>query len=124
MAKKEILPAVNKYIVQLLESAERKQRLIAANFAAKISSEMESDLITLLSELEDNAYKKVNELEGLLAEAAELDKGDDKLATALFYKDKIIPAMKELRSYIDRMESNTAKEVWPLPSYGEMLFSV
>ncbi len=125
MAKKEILPSVNKYLVQLLESAERKQRLISAGYAKTIASGMESDLITMLSELEDKAYVKVNELERLLSEAAELDReGGDKLETAVFYKDRIIPAMNELRGYIDKMESNTAKEDWPLPSYGEMLFSV
>ncbi len=125
MAKKEILPAVNKYVLQLLESAERKQRLRSKGFAGGICDKMESDLIILLSELEDRAYTKVNELEKLLARASEFDRENaDKLAVATFYKDEIIPAMKELRDCIDKMESNTSKEMWPLPSYGEMLFSV
>ena len=105
MAKKEILPAVNRYIIQLLESAERKQRISQGGFISGVSCDMESDLIVLLSELEDKAY-------------------EDKLVTALFCKDKIIPAMNELRTYVDKMESNTAKDLWPLPSYGDMLFSV
>lgn len=124
MAKKEILPAVNKYILQLLESAERKERLICAGFSERIGETMEKELISMLSELEDTAYLKVNELEELLSEASELEKSSDKLVTATFYKDRVIPAMKELRGCIDRMECNTSREYWPLPSYGEMLFSV
>ncbi len=124
MAKKEILPAVNKYILQLLESAERKERLISKGFADKIGEGMEKELISMLSELEDMAFLKVTELEELLSEASELEKSPDKLEIAAFYKDRVIPVMKELRSYIDRMECNTSKEYWPLPSYGELLFSV
>ena len=122
MAKKEILPAVNRYILQLLESAERKERLLSKGF--KIGERMEKELISMLSELEDMAYLKVNELEELLSEASELERSSDKLGVAAFYKDRVIPAMNELRTYIDRMECNTSKEYWPLPSYGEMLFSV
>ena len=85
---------------------------------------MEKELISMLSEFEDMAFLKVTELEELLSEASELEKSPDKLEIAAFYKDRVIPVMKELRSYIDRMECNTSKEYWPLPSYGELLFSV
>ncbi|HAG68758.1 MAG TPA: glutamine synthetase type III [Lachnospiraceae bacterium] len=125
MAKKEILPAVNRYVERLLDSAEKKQRLSGIGFGRDICCQMEKELITLLSELEDKAYHKVNELEALLSEASALDREEgDRLKTAAFYKDRIIPVMNELRGYIDTMESNTDRELWPLPSYGEMLFSV
>jgi glutamine synthetase type III len=32
--------------------------------------------------------------------------------------------MAELRAIVDEMESITAKEHWPLPAYGDLLFSV
>ncbi len=32
--------------------------------------------------------------------------------------------MSELRSVCDELELNTAKEYWPLPSYGDILFSI
>ena len=142
MTKKEILPAVNKYIRELAECAELKMRLNKITVSRSETCEgraekaaepkgkpypgvMESELVMLLSGLEDQAYIQVNDLEELLAEAGELAKdGEDKLRIAVFYKDRIIPAMKRLREYIDKMESNTSKECWPLPSYGEMLFSI
>ena len=43
---------------------------------------------------------------------------------ATWLKDKIIPAMNKLREYCDEMEINTASDVWPFPTYGDILFSV
>ncbi|MCR4740141.1 MAG: glutamine synthetase III [Lachnospiraceae bacterium] len=124
MAKKEILPAVNRYIRQLSETAYFKQNLfLSKDVPAALPEKMEIDLIRKLSKLEDSAYAAVNRLEKLLDDAAKLDH-QDKLKVAVFYKDRIIPAMAELRKYVDEMESNCDKAAWPLPSYGDMLFSV
>ena len=41
-----------------------------------------------------------------------------------FYRDTIIPAMEALRESADGLEVLVAKDLWPLPSYGDMLFSV
>ncbi|MCR5106750.1 MAG: glutamine synthetase III [Lachnospiraceae bacterium] len=124
MTKKEILPAVNRYIGKLSETAKSKQSLfLGKDMPANLPCNMEIDLIRVLSKLEDQAYKEVNKLEKMLADASNLDK-NDKLAQAAYYKDKIIPAMASLRKYVDEMESNCDKDMWPLPSYGEMLFSV
>ena len=40
------------------------------------------------------------------------------------YKDMGIPVMKKLRECADTMETLTASEYWPMPTYGEILFSV
>ena len=83
---------------------------------------MEKDLVKKLSALEDKAYAQVNDLEKLLLKAPSYD--SDKLACATYYKDRIIPAMDKLRSYCDEMEVNTSSELWPFPTYGDLLFSV
>ncbi|MBQ7565087.1 MAG: glutamine synthetase III [Lachnospiraceae bacterium] len=129
MTKKEILPAVNKYILQLAECARIKEQLnTGGNRTGEkktYPSVLESELIFLLSELEDKAYIHANRLEEMLNEATGLEReGEDKLKIAVFYKDQIIPTMQELRVCIDTMESNTSRECWPLPSYGELLFSI
>ena len=117
MVKKDILPAVNSYVLSLAQSASVKKSLCDS-----IGIEMEKDLIGKLSQLEDEAYAKVNELKSLLENAPSDD--TDKLAHAKYYKDTIIPAMTELRSLCDEMEVNTASSVWPFPTYGDLLFSV
>ncbi|MCR5788261.1 MAG: glutamine synthetase III [Lachnospiraceae bacterium] len=125
MTKKEILPAVNRYICQLLESAEYKQRLSEGRNGKAYSCGMEDELIALLSDLEDKAFSQVNKLEELLSRLNSLYKEEpDKLKIAAFCRDSIIPAMQELREYIDTMEINTDRKQWPLPSYGELLFSI
>ena len=43
---------------------------------------------------------------------------------AEFYKDNVIPIMNVLRTLVDEMETLTAAEYWPLPSYGDLLFCV
>ena len=39
-------------------------------------------------------------------------------------RDVVLGRMDELREVCDRAETITAKEFWPYPSYGDILFSV
>ena len=66
-------------------------------------------------------YKKAKEIENLLAEAKGIG---DAERTARFFADNIIPVMQEMRAFSDDMELNTAKDLWPFPTYGDILFSV
>jgi len=43
-------------------------------------------------------------------------------AEAKYLCDKVLPAMSEVRSYADSLESVVADDLWALPSYQEMLF--
>ncbi len=54
-------------------------------------------------------------------EAAALPEGADK---ARFYRVFVVPAMDNLRSPVDKMEMIMDKELWPMPSYGDLLFGV
>ena len=40
------------------------------------------------------------------------------------HRDIVIPAMNELRETCDHMETLTAKDMWPFPTYGDILFEV
>ena len=51
-------------------------------------------------------------------DVAEADKA------AVFYKEKVIPAMNELRANVDELEGVLPASEWPVPSYGELLYSV
>ena len=41
-----------------------------------------------------------------------------------YYRDKVFSAMAELRITIDQLETMTPSDKWPVPSYGDLLFSV
>ncbi len=113
MARKDILPAVSSYIRRLADTAIAKKQL------GGIDAEYEVESATRLSELLRAAHHKVHELDDALAEAR-----GDSLALACHYRDRILGAMGELRGVVDEMETITAADCWPYPSYGAMLFSV
>ena len=46
----------------------------------------------------------------------------DVYAHAKAMRDTVIPAMVELRTLGDKLEGIVADDLWPLPSYREMLF--
>lgn len=116
MALRQILPSVNRYVKQLAEAMSLKGMIDPL-----FKNGMERDLIKKLSVLEDKAYAQVGELQKLLGKAPSYD---NNLECAVYYKDKIIPAMEKLRSFCDEMEVNTSSEFWPFPTYGDILFSV
>ena len=43
---------------------------------------------------------------------------------ALYYRNTVFAAMNELRANVDELEGYVPKSQWPLPSYGDLLFSV
>ena len=49
---------------------------------------------------------------------------EDIIAESAFIKDTVIPAMNAIRKAADEAETYVSKECWPLPSYGDLLFSV
>ena len=56
--------------------------------------------------------------------SANSDKLEDIIKESQLIRDQILPKMQELRSLADKAETYVSREYWPLPSYGELLFSV
>ena len=57
----------------------------------------------------------------LAASLAEAPHGDTQQA-ADHCRDRLLPAMERLRAVVDGMENEVADDLWPLPTYQEMLF--
>ena len=119
MARKEILPAVSTYVGGLFADLDTKLS-VAEKLNATIPHNMEEETAITLSGLCDEALTDLVLLETLIAKS---DFKDD-LARGQYYRDSVIPAMNELRRTCDAMEKLTAKEMWPLPQYGDMLFNI
>ncbi|MCD8026267.1 MAG: glutamine synthetase III [Clostridiales bacterium] len=117
MAKKKIIPAVSAYVREMTDTALAKKTLSDA-----IPTDVEEELVTSLSNKLVCFNKKTSELEDAVIKAAEYS--DDGLAYAKYYRETVFAIMQELRAVGDSMETETASEYWPYPSYGEMLFSV
>lgn len=117
MAKKNILPAVTSYVRDLTDTALAKKALSDA-----IPTSVEEDLITSLSNKLVCFSKKTAALEEAVIKAS--DYSDDNLKYAKYYRETVFALMQELRAVGDAMETETASEYWPYPSYGELLFGV
>ena len=117
MAMKNILPAVTSYVRDLTDTALAKKALSDA-----IPTSVEEDLITSLSNKLVCFSKKTAELEEAVIKAS--DYSDDNLKYAKYYRETVFALMQELRAVGDAMETETASEYWPYPSYGELLFGV
>lgn len=110
IAKTKILPAALTYQGQLAALAISLKSLNKEPNTALLDN-----IITVTGTLETG----IMALESALGHEAE---GDDALHHALHFRDHVIPAMKEVRSAADTLEGLVSDELWPLPTYQEMLF--
>lgn len=115
MAMKDYIPAVNDYIRTLSDVMAAKKSSVGA------ACHMEKTLITRLSDLAEEAF---SETENLKAEAAAAASLPDAEASAIAFKERVIPTMEALRHTVDAMEEYTAIDAWPVPTYGELTFGV
>ena len=116
MAKKEILPAIEAYTIELSDAVRAKK---AADAGA--SCRYEEKRIRRLSALLEQIDDAVDELESALVT---LSMSADITAQANFIRDEIIPKMSLVRVPADEAETLTAEKYWPFPTYGELLFGV
>lgn len=114
MASKKLLPAVIFYAKEL------SQAVIAAN-QANVSDRVQRGLLEKVS-----AYlEQMQDALSLLQQELEIAEGiKDHKECAFFYRDRVIVAMEALRKPADALELITDKEIWPIPTYGDLLFEV
>ena len=117
MAEKQIDPAMSKYAKFLADTVASKKAVMAT-----LDCTFEEKTLSRLSELTAVAYDKVCELKSHMDKLVSMKK--DFIGSAFFIKDEIIPCMNALRAAVDAAETICASEYWPVPTYGEILFSV
>ena len=116
MVKKDIYPTEIEYMKLVTESISKKMAL-----GLDIPCESEKDLLKSLASLSDSLMKKCSVLEAALADA---EKNEDIIEQSNYFRDVIFPAMQEMRAVADELETITAKDYWPYPTYSDLLYSV
>ena len=107
-----ILPAALRYQSQVAESIAN---LKATGLAApKAQAALLNEVVTAIDDLQ-GALVKLNEVTEEHAEG-------DSLAHAKHSRDAIIPAMNAVRAAGDKLEGIVPDDLWPLPTYQDMLF--
>ena len=114
MAGKQIIPAVVKYTKSLADTVNAVEE---AGADASMQLELLKTVSTKLAAMQ-TALTKLKKLE---EEASAMD---DVKAQAFFYKDTVKAAMEELRVPADELEMIVDKEIWPIPTYGELMFEI
>lgn len=116
MASRKFIPATIRYIRRLGEAVNEVSSAVGPDFA-----ETEIDILeecsTLLKAAND-AYKK---LTAQIAEAASISDAREK---AMYFRKEVSATMSELRDPIDKLELIVDDRLWPVPTYGELIFEV
>jgi glutamine synthetase len=110
MANRYILPAALDYQKRIAES-------VAAAKAAGVPSKEAKKLLERLVKLIDAFRTRTDALTTALERS---QNGTEKQAK--YMRDTVIPAMTALRELGDQIELLVPHELWPLPTYREMLF--
>ncbi len=116
MVRKNYLPAIERYLYRLAETT-KLMREVSAN----VKCNYEVSTMERLSELTDDILTAVIKLEDVLKE---LKTKENIFDSSAYVRDDLLPAMDELRKYVDEAEMLTSQKDWPFPSYGQLLFSV
>ena len=114
VASKQIIPAVIKYTKTL---ADTINAVTAAGAETSVQVELLNETSALLSDTKV-ALAKLSDVTEIAATKAE---GEEQ---ARYFHDVVTVAMAELRDPVDKLEMIVDKEMWPMPSYGDLLFEV
>ena len=116
MANKLYLPAASRFGRRLSDAINAKR---AAN--ARINVKYEEKNLERVSDLTGQIFDNVEALSKVVAASKDIE---DASKLAFFCREHILPAMNALRSSVDQLEVITPKDLWPVPSYGDVLYSV
>ena len=116
MARKDILPAVSEYSQTLSNTILSKKSVCES-----LDCSYETETLTHISELAASAYAGVKDLEILLDKFMAIK---DAHKLSVFCKNKLLPKMGEIRNCVDALEEIVDADYWPIPTYGDLLFSI
>jgi glutamine synthetase len=112
MAKRQILPACIKYSTILGDA-------VGSVSSAGVDANPQRELLENVCGLIASTKTNISQLEKA---AAATRKVADSTKQAGLFRDKVIPAMAALRQVVDELETIVDADLWPIPTYAEMLF--
>ena len=116
IARKQILPAIEKYITKIARAAKTKKAV-----DEDISCAYEKGLLKKLSALTEEISVRIDSLSAAIDKVHSVE---DVEQESYLIRDEVLPKMTELRIPCDEAETLTAEECWPFPTYGDLLFGV
>ena len=117
MAMRSIVPAVTDYISTITSSIINLKTVLP-----KANTTGQEKLITELSDNLAGLLTSIDILDKVIPIAQDLE--IDLHKQAVYYSEEVLNAMADVRKYADALESKTDREMWPFPSYEELLFKL
>ena len=112
IARRQILPAALRYQAELAGSIGALKS--AGVMIPPAQAELLAELVSTITELQAKT--------ATLVKASDDHVTGDSMAHATHSRDVIIPAMNAVRVVGDKLEGLVPDDLWPLPTYQEMLF--
>ena len=114
-ATKQIIPAVIRYTTVLAKSINE----VKAACGADVS--VQTEILMEVSDLLADTKLALAKLDEVTRIAATVPQGREQ---AVYYRDEVTSAMTALRTPVDKLEMLVDKAMWPMPSYGDLIFEV
>ena len=114
MAGKQIIPAVVSYTKTLAE-------MVNALAVAGVDNSVQKGMLESVSRRLAATQTACANLKDIDRKARNIKNAKEQ---AFFYMNEVIPAMEALRVPADELEMIVDKEIWPIPTYGELMFEV
>ena len=115
IATKQIIPAVIRYTTVLAKSINE----VKAACGADVS--VQTEILMEVSDLLADTKLALAKLDEVTRIAATVPQGREQ---AVYYRDEVTSAMEALRTPVDKLEMLVDKSMWPMPSYGDLIFEV
>ena len=116
MAGKHYIPSVVRYTARLADSICKVR-----NACPGANVSVQERLLMETSELLAQASDALHRLEGHMETYNSMDCVKE---LAVFCRDEIMPTMRDLRRPIDKLELLVDKAIWPVPTYGDLMFEL
>ncbi|MCR5428452.1 MAG: glutamine synthetase type III, partial [Lachnospiraceae bacterium] len=116
MASRKFLPATIRYIRRLGEAINEVNQAVGSEYSAT-EAEILKECSQHLSDA-NAAYKRLVEQIGTAAGIS------DTCEKAMYFRKTVVKTMEELRAPIDALELIVDDRLWPVPTYGELIFEV
>ncbi len=114
MSETEVIPAANKYMKEIAETINSSKEFLPESLLKS-----QKDLVVSIAENVDTLVKETKSLETIVANKPE---GLD--AEVQYARKEILPSMDKIRTAADTLETLCSKEIWPMPTYEDLLYKL
>jgi glutamine synthetase len=117
IANRQIVPSVIAYTTELATSIKAIK-----DAGVQVDVSAQTELLTEVSSLLASLKKNIKVLQDVTEKAANLH--GDSFKQASYYRDVVFTQMGAVRAAADKLETLVDADLWPIPTYSDLLFNI